>query len=268
MAASAALAVHALVEGPAGAPVVVLSHSLGATLAMWQPQVPELARRFRVVRYDLRGHGRSPVPPGPYDIADLGGDLLALLDRLAVARAHLVGLSLGGMVSLWVAAHHPSRVDRLAVLCTSAQLGTPEGWRARAAAVRAGGVGAVSDGVIARWFTPGFRAREPARVAEHRAMLAATPAEGYAACCGAIERMDLRGDLAAVRAPTLAIAGADDPSTPPEHLRRIVGAIPSARLAVVDGAAHLASVERPAEVTALVLAHLASGGKVESESGP
>src|SRR4029079_761840 len=111
MAASAALAVPPLVQGPRGAAGVVLSRPLGATLAMWQPQVPELARRFRVVRYDLRGHGRSPVPPGPYDIADLGGDLLALLDRLAVARAHLVGLSLGGMVSLWVAAHHPSRVD-------------------------------------------------------------------------------------------------------------------------------------------------------------
>jgi 3-oxoadipate enol-lactonase len=248
--------VHTLIEGPPDAPVVVMSHSLGVTLQMWQPQAEVLARRFRVVRYDLRGHGRSPVPPGPYEIADLGADVLRLLDRLGVARAHLCGLSLGGMVSLWVAAHHPRRVARLVVCCTSAVLGPPELWSERMAAVRAGGTVAVADAVLARWFTPGWRARHPARVAELRATMAATPAEGYAACCGAIQRMDLRADLAAIRAPTLAVAATEDPSTPPEYLRRIVERIRGARMALVDSAAHLANLEQPERVSELVLSHL------------
>jgi 3-oxoadipate enol-lactonase len=249
--------VHHVVEGPAGAPAVVLSHSLGTRLEMWEPQAAALARRFRVVRYDLRGHGRSSVPPGPYEIADLGTDLVALLDRLAIARAHLVGLSLGGMLSLWTAAHHPERVGRLVVCCSSALLGPPEGWAARAAEVRAAGTAAVAGAVVARWFTPGFARSNPARVAELRAQLEATPAEGYAACCGAIERMDLRADLPRVRAPTLAIAGADDPATPPAHLALIAEGVAGGRLAVVDGAAHLASVEQPQAITRLVEEHLA-----------
>jgi len=248
--------VHAVVEGPAGAPAVVLSHSLGTTLEMWAPQAAALARRFRVVRYDLRGHGRSPVPPGPYEIADLGGDLVRLLDDLAIARAHLVGLSLGGMVSMQVAARHPARVRRLAVCCTAAQLGTPESWHERAAVVRARGTAAVADGVLGRWLTPAFVGRHPARAEELRAMLLATPPAGYAACCEAIGRMDLRPELGAIRAPTLAVAGADDPSTTPEHLRRIADAIPGARLAIVEEAAHLANVEQPEQVTALLSAHL------------
>src|SRR4029079_11882924 len=130
---SAPVAVHHVVDGSDGAPVLVLSGSLGSSLEMWEPQVPALARHFRVVRYDLRGHGRSPVPPGPYDIADLGADLIALLDRLGVESAHLAGLSLVGMLSMWTAAHHPERVDRLVVLCTSALLGPPELWVERAA---------------------------------------------------------------------------------------------------------------------------------------
>ena len=253
---SASIAVHHQVDGPAGAPVLVLSGSLGSALEMWDPQIPVLARHFRVVRYDLRGHGRSPVPPGPYEIADLGEDLIALLDRLGVARAHLCGLSLGGMLSLWTAAHHPERVDRLVVCCTSALLGPPQMWIDRAAVVAAQGTAAVADGVVSRWFTPTMHEREPALVARMRTMLAATPAAGYAACCGAIQRMDLRADLAAIRAPTLAIAGAEDPSTPPAHLTRIAGAIAGCHLAVIDGAAHLCNVEQPEWTSALILAHL------------
>ena len=253
---TSAVPVHHVVAGPADAPVLVMSHSLGAALEMWQPQAGALARGLRVVRYDLRGHGRSPVPAAPYDIADLGADILALLDRLAAPRAHLCGLSLGGMASLWVAAHHPERVRRLIVCCTSAQLGPAEAWRERAAVVRARGTGAVADASIGRWFTPAWTAREPRRAAEMRAMLAATPVEGYAACCGAIERMDLRGDLAAIRAPTLAIAGADDPSTPPAHLRLIADGIAGSRLVIVPEAAHLANVEQPQRVTDLIAEHL------------
>jgi len=252
----AAVALHHQIDGPTHAPLLVMAHSLGSTLAMWQPQVPELARTFRVVRCDLRGHGRSPAPPGPYEIADLGADLVALLDRLGAARAHVCGLSLGGMVSMWVAAHHPERVGRMVLCCTSAQLGPPERWVERAAAVRAGGTAAVADDVVARWFTPRFRALHPEIVAAHRGTIASSPADGYIACCGAIERMDLRADLASIRAPTLAVAGADDPSTPPEHLLRIAEAIPGARAVVVERAAHLANVEQPERVTRLLLDHL------------
>lgn len=259
------VAVHSLVEGPAGAPVVVMSHSLGATLEMWRPQAERLSRSFRVVRYDLRGHGRSPVPPGPYEIADLGADLVKLLDRLGVARAHLCGLSLGAMASLWVAAHHQERVARLVVCSTSALLGPPELWIERVAAVRAGGTVAVADAVVARWFTAPWRARHPDHLAEMRATIAATAAEGYTACCGAIQRMDLRADLAAIRAPTLAIAGVEDPSTPPEHLRDIVERIGGARLALVEGAAHLANLEQPERVGDLILAHLQDLEDIEDQ---
>jgi 3-oxoadipate enol-lactonase len=251
-----AVSVHHVEEGPADAPALVLSHSLGATLATWAPQAEALARRFRVVRYDLRGHGRSPVAPGPYDIADLGADLVALLDRLGIARAHLGGISLGAMASLWVAARFPERVDRLVVCCTAARMGPPAAWAERAAAVRAQGMAAIADAVVARWFTPAHQARRPDEVAAMRAMVAATPAAGYAAACGVIERMDLGPELPAVRAPTLAVAGADDPATPPEELRRIAAAVARGRLAVIPDAAHLANLEQPAAVTALMLEHL------------
>lgn len=260
-----AVAVHHEIAGPAGAPVVVLSGSLGSTLDMWDPQVAALARHFRVVRYDFRGHGQSPVPAGPYDIADLGADLLALLDGLGATRAHLVGLSLGGMVSLWTAAHHPERVDRLIACCTSARLGPAEAWAERAATVRAQGTATIADAVVARWFTPAFRARHPEVSARMRDMIAATPAAGYAACCGAIERMDLRPDLRAIRAPTLAIAAAADPAIPPAHLFEIAQAISDCRVVVVDEAAHLVNVEQPEKVTDLILAHLR--GAVRSVNG-
>ena len=253
---SAAVAVHHVVAGPADAPAVVFSHSIGAALTTWEPQAAALAGAFRVVSYDLRGHGRSPVPPGPYDIADLGGDLIALLDRLGIARAHLVGLSLGAMTSLWTAARFPERVARLVVCCTAARLGPPEMWAERAATVRAQGTATIADAAVARWLTPAFRARHPERTAELRALIAGTPAEGYAGCCAVIERTDLRPDLAAIRAPTLAIAGADDPATPPDRLREIAGAVPGARLAVVDQAAHLANLEQPERVGELIQRHL------------
>jgi 3-oxoadipate enol-lactonase len=253
---SESVPVHFVVDGPQDAPALVLSNSLGSTLAMWDPQVAELARHFRVVRYDLRGHGRSPVPPGPYAMADLGFDLIALLDRLGIGRAHLGGISIGGMVALWVAAHAPERVGRLVVCCSSARLEPTEAWTGRAATVRASGTGVVADAVVGRWFTPGYAARNPALVAQMRAMIAATPAEGYAACCDAIAGMDLRPDLAGISAPTLAIAGADDPAIPPAHSHRIAAGIANCRVVVVDDAAHLANVEQAEVVTALIRDHL------------
>jgi 3-oxoadipate enol-lactonase len=248
---------HHTFAGPQDAGVVVLSNSLGTTLAMWEPQAAALARDHRVLRYDLRGHGRSPVPEAPYSIADLGSDLLALLDRNGIARASLFGVSLGGMVSMWVAAHAPERVDRLILCSTSAVMGPPESWTERAALVRREGTAAVADAVVARWFTPAFAAAQPDVVARIRGQLAATPAEGYAGCCEAIREMDQRPDLPAIAAPTLVIAADGDPSTPPAHARTIAGLIPGARLEVLDRGAHLVNVEAPDVVNPLVLAHLA-----------
>jgi 3-oxoadipate enol-lactonase len=237
----------------------MLGSSLGSTGAMWKPQLPALSQRFRVVRYDHRGHGRSPVPPGPYSLDDLGGDVLALMDNLGVSRAHVTGLSLGGMVSMWLAVNAPERVDRMALVCTSARLGPPEMWVTRANTVRTQGLGAIVDMVLGRWLPPEFARRCPDIVADLREMFLATSAEGYASCCAAIEKMDLEPDLGRVSAPTLVIAGLADEATPPAHARRITERIPGSRLALVAGAAHLANVSRPELVSQLLTDYLSDG---------
>ena len=261
-----AVEVHAVVEGPSEAPVVLLLGSLGSTLEMWDLQVPALAEHFRVVRFDARGHGRSPVPDGPYSLDDLVDDALALLDRLGAATASLVGLSLGGMTAMRLAAREPHRVDRMALLCTSALLGPASSWTERAAAVRAGGTSVVARTVVSRWLTDAARAADPGAVADLERMVGGTPSEGYAACCEAIGAMDLRADLPRITAPTLAVAGADDPSTPPEHLRAIAEAVPGASLVVLPSAAHLANVEQPAAVNAALLVHLRAGGSADGDA--
>jgi 3-oxoadipate enol-lactonase len=248
---------HHAEHGSAGAPVLVLGTSLGTTVTMWDPQVPHLADEHHVVVLDHRGHGGSEVVAGPATIDDLGADVLAKLDLLGVDRFAWVGLSLGGMVGMWLASNVPDRVERLALLCTAAHLPPASAWHDRAATVRANGTAAVAEAVVARWFTPGFVERRRAVVDAHRAMLLATPDEGYAACCEVIAAMDLRAALAAVVAPTMVIAGADDPATPPSFATEIARTVPGARLEIVDEAAHLANVEQPALVTRLLLDHLA-----------
>ena len=244
---------HYTLDGPPGAPVVVLGSSLGTNGGMWQPQMEALTASLRVLRYDHRGHGGSPVPPGPYSLAELGGDLLTLLDILGLDRVRLGGLSLGGMVAMWVAARAPERVESLALLCTSAQLGPPSMWHERVAAVRRGGVAAIADAVLARWFTPEFTARHAGVVAWARRMLVTTPGEGYVGCCQAIQTMDLVPDLASIEVPALVIAGERDPATPPPHLEKIAAGINGSRLEVVPDAAHLANVERPEVVSRLLV---------------
>ena len=248
--------VHAVVTGRPDGPAVVLSNSLGSTHRMWDSQVAALEERFRVVRYDTRGHGDSPVPPGPYSIDELADDVIALLDRFDLERAHLVGLSLGGMTMMRVAARNPERVDRLALLCTAAYLPPAQGWTDRAALVRADGTSAVAAAVVQRWFTPGYLAANTEARQQFEAMVAATPAEGYAACCEAIAAMDQRSDLSSIIAPTLAIAGADDPATPPDLLRDIVDAVPNGRLLVVPDSAHLANAEQVDTITPALIEHL------------
>jgi 3-oxoadipate enol-lactonase / 4-carboxymuconolactone decarboxylase len=245
---------HHVIDGPADAPAVVLFPSLGSTLELWEPKLAALAEHFRVIRVDPRGHGRSPVPQGPYTIDDIAGDVVALLDRLGIEHAHVVGVSLGGMVAMWMAIHHPDRVDRIVPTATAAAL--PEaGFAARAEIVRKDGTAAIADAVLERWLTPEARAADPARAEHMKSWVLDTPDEGYAGCCDAIDSMDLLGGLPTISAPTLVISGLVDPAIPPEHQVRIAAGIPGARLAAVN-AAHIPNVELPEQVTALILEHL------------
>jgi 3-oxoadipate enol-lactonase len=251
-----AVAVHHVRDGPEDAPALVLLPALGSALTMWGDAVAALRAELHVVRVDLRGHGRSPVPPGPYELADLGADVVALLDRLGLERTHLLGLDLGGMTAMWLAVHAPERVDRLALCSTSTRLGAPRWWEKRAAIVREHGTKAVADAVVSRWVTPGFATAHRACIRRLCAMVAATPAEGYAACCEAIGRMAIEDELHRIAAPTFIIAAGDDRATPPDHAAHIAARIPGARMAVIAGAAHLATVERPDRIARLVLRHL------------
>jgi 3-oxoadipate enol-lactonase len=252
------VAVSYTVHGPEDAPVVVLSNSLGATRAMWDPQVPALAERYRVVGYDTRGHGESPAPAGPYDLDDLVDDLVALLDEVGAERAHVAGLSLGGMTAMRLAAREPARVDRLALLCTSAKA-DPQGFLDRAAAARAGGTAPLAPAVVARWLTPAYAAEHPDLVARLEAMIAGADDEGYAACCEVVAGLDLRQDLARISAPTLVISGAEDPALPLPHQQVIADGIAGAELLTMSPGAHLANLERTREVTEALLDHFDGG---------
>lgn len=256
-----AIALHHEITGLPDASAVLLLNSLGSTLAMWERQVPALSDRFLVVRCDTRGHGESPVPPGPYVIDDLVDDVVALLDNLGIQRAHVAGLSLGGMVAIRLAARNPERVDRLALLCTSAQLGPPETWTERSATVRAKGTGAIADMVVSRWLTEARRAADPKTTDYLCQMIAETPADGYASCCEAIRDADLRDDLASITASTLVVAAAQDPSTPPVHLQTIAAGVPGARLIELADCAHMATIDQPEAVIDALVGHFSEGAR-------
>jgi len=233
--------------------VLVLSNSLGTDMSMWDGLLPALKGRFRVVRYDQRGHGRTPAPDGPYSIADLGGDVLGMLDRLGLEQVSFCGLSLGGMTGLWLAVNAPERVERLALLCTAAHLPPREGWTDRAARVRADGIEPLVEASLERWFTPEVGAETVERA---RQALRRVRPEGYAACCDAIADHDLRAELGGIRAPTLVIATVDDPSTPPEFGREIAEGIDGAELVVLEHGRHLVAAEHPDEVGHELVRHL------------
>jgi 3-oxoadipate enol-lactonase len=234
--------IHYLLEGPPSAPVVVFSNSLGTDLSMWTPQAPEFQRKLRTLRYDTRGHGRSSVTAGPYSVEQLGKDVLALLDALRLDRVHFCGLSMGGMIGMWLGVNAPARLNNLVLCNTAAKIGTPETWNARIEAVRKAGMKSLASAVIERWFTPGFRAKEPATVATVQKMLEQANPEGYAACCAAVRDFDYRDRLATIRIPTLVIAGTQDSSTPPAGTHFLADRIPGARCTELP-AAHLSNIE-------------------------
>lgn len=243
------------IEGDAARPAVVLSNSLGTDLTMWDAQAAVLAADYFVVRYDARGHGQSPAGSAPVDLAVLGGDVVALLDHLDIARAAFVGISMGGMTGQWLGIHAPQRLTKLVLANTAARIGTAEGWLARAAQVRSDGMAAIADGAAGRWFTPGFIESEPATVARMTGRLREQDARGYAACCEALAHADLRDDVARIDVPTLIVVGEDDPVTTAADgawLRdRIAGA-----LVMTVPASHISNIEAADTFTALLRAFL------------
>ncbi len=234
------LRLMAALDGPPGAPVLVLGNSIGTTRAIWDPQAAALRAHFRLRRFEYPGHGGSAAPAGPYSIGDLAGGVLALLDAHRVERALYCGISLGGMVGMWLATRAPERDPAVQ----------------RAALVRSRGMGPVADQAAGRWFTPAFQRRDPAAVAIIVGAMRNVDPEGYAGCCEAIGGMDQRASLGSITAPTLVIAGAEDPATPPWHGAVIASGISGSRLRVIRGASHLANVSAPGEVTAALLGHL------------
>lgn len=236
------LRVRYALSGPPAAPAVVLAHSLGTDLSLWEPQVQALEARFRVVRYDIRGHGGTTLTPGPYSIAQLGGDVTSLLDALVVERAHFCGLSIGGQIGIWLGARAPQRIDKLVLCNTGAHIGTPGSWNARIEAVRTHGMKGIAPEILERWFTPGFRERWPAAVAAIARALEGTRPEGYVACCSAVRDADLRASLREIRVPTLVVSARHDPATPPSEGRFLAAAIAGARFVELD-ASHISNVE-------------------------
>ncbi len=247
--------VHHLEFGDPDGPVLVTSPSVGQHPEMWARQLPAFAERFRLIMLEHRGHAGDP-PPGPYTIDDVGSDARRTLDSLGVGEFSFCGLSLGGMTGMWLASEVPGRGRRRALCCTSAHLPPADFWLGRAQTVRVSGMAGVADQVVLRWFTPDFAQAHPEVVEASRQSLLRTPAEGYAGCCEAIAAMDLRDRLPSITAPTLVLAGADDPATPVPHSELIAAGIPGAELAVVPDVSHLAPLADPDACTLLLMEHM------------
>jgi len=247
--------IHVEVEGPDNKPVLMLSNSLGTDLHMWDPQVAALTQHFRLVRYDRRGHGKSGVPKGPYTMEMLGRDVLAVLDALKIEKINWCGLSMGGMVGMWLGANAPQRINRLILSNTSAWFADKEIWNGRIKTVREKGLASIVGGTMERWFTPDFREREPKKIEWLSEMFLATNPEGYIGCGEAVRDMDHREIIKSITAPTLVIAGRHDPATTVEHGEFIRSRIPGASMTVLD-AAHIANVEQAHDYTDAVLGFL------------
>jgi 3-oxoadipate enol-lactonase len=244
------------VAGPEGAPALMFSNPLGSDLSVWDAQAVEFAKKYRVVRYDKRGHGQSSAPPGPYTIELLSRDELALLDFLKIDKAHYCGLSIGGQTGMWLGVNAPERLNKLVLSNTGARIGTAEGWNKRIDAVRNGGTKAVADTVIERWFTFDFRTSEPLEVSRVRRSLERADTGGYVACCEALREFDYREKVRAIRVPTLVIAGTHDPAATPQDGRYLAEHIAGARFVELD-ASHISNIEAREPFTAELGAFLA-----------
>ena len=247
--------IHYEVEGPDNKPVLMLCNSLGTTLHMWDGQMPEVTKHFRVVRYDRRGHGKSGVPAGPYSMEMLGRDALAVLDAAKIEKTNWCGLSMGGMVGMWLGANAPQRINRLILSNTSSYMADKETWNGRLKTVREKGLAAIVGATMERWFTKDFREHEPKKIAWMSEMFLSTKPEGYIGCGEAVRDMDHREIIKSITAPTLVIAGRHDPATTVEMAEFIRSRIPRASLTLLD-AAHIANVEQPHDYTSTVLGFL------------
>lgn len=243
-------------DGPRDGPVLMLSNSLGTGMAMWAPQIDMWTQPFRVLRYDQRGHGASDAPEGSYSLDRLGRDVIELLDALAIETVDFCGLSLGGMIGQWLGIREPRRIRRLIVANSSSFMGPPSAWDARIALVREQGMAPLAQASVERWFSARFAATNPEAIAPIVTMLQATDPHGYAGCCAAIRDMDMRRTVALIEAPTLVIAGTQDPATPPPHGEALARAVAGAKLVMLE-TAHLGNVEQPGAFGTAVLDFLA-----------
>lgn len=250
---------HYTLDGPTGAPVVTLSHSLATTLAMWDPQLPALTARYRVLRYDTRGHGGTEAPTGAYSLDGLADDAAALLGALGIARTHWVGLSMGGMIGQTLALRRPDLVASLALCDTSSRVPAEARptWADRIRTAETQGMEPLVEPTIGRWFTPGFVASRPDVVDPVRAMIRGTSARGYVGCCHAISALDLTDRLGAITVPTLVVVGEEDLGTPVAASRAIQERIPGAELVIIKSASHLSNVEQPGAFTSALTSFLA-----------
>ena len=245
---------HYRIDGDAG-PWLLFCNSLGTDLHMWDAQVPALSQRFRVLRYDRRGHGQSTAPPPPYALSDLGGDVIALLDALEIDRAHFCGLSIGGLVGQWLGIHAGHRFDRIVVCATAAKIGSAESWAARIAQVRAEGLAPLREATAERWFTPAFNAEHADVVARVLERFVAVSVDGYNGCCAALADADLRDDIARIANPLLAISGDDDPVCTPSDLQAIADAVKDGRHVALPGR-HIVNIESALTFNAALLRFL------------
>jgi 3-oxoadipate enol-lactonase len=238
-------------SGLVSGPVLVFSHPLGTDLTMWDGQAADFGKRFRVLRYDKRGHGGSSSPAGPYTIEQMGRDAVALLDFLKLDEVNYCGLSIGGQTGMWLAANSPERLNKLILSNTAAKIGNDDGWNARIDAVTKGGVKGVAKVVIDRWFTPDFQAKAPAEIEKIRSVFERSDASGYIACCQAVKTFDFRERIGSVRVPTLVIAGTHDPATPPGDTKSVADRIAGSKFVELS-ASHLSNIEQREKYSAAV----------------
>lgn len=258
---------NVVVEGDEGAPALLIGHSLGSDLSQWDPQMPSLTRRFRVIRYDSRGHGLSEPTPGPYSVEQLGRDALAILDALKIRKTHFMGLSLGGAVGMWLMTNAPERIDRAILANTNACFGHPDVWNARIKQALAEGLDAMAPGTMDRWFTRDFQERAPAEVDAIAARFRSTSAEVYAATAAALRDADQREAIRGVRNRVLVIVGRQDVATPPTAGGLIAEHIAGSRLVALD-AAHLSNIEAANEFTRAIVSFLTAPAATQPQRAP